>query len=143
MGTTTGVTDDDGDTSGDDTEAEAESTAAGSSGGGTAADTDHELENACEDESECVLHSDCCTCEAVHIDEAPASCNMGCERNACERWGVTELLCSHTCHIFLLECDPAMVTCATPAPQCEDGFVPSVDERCWSGYCVPEELCRP
>jgi hypothetical protein len=100
-------------------------------------------EYACADESECLLHSDCCGCTAVHVDEPIAACDMSCDRNACESWGITGLLCAHTCHIRLVECDAAMVTCDQAPPACDDGFSPSVDERCWSGYCIPTDLCRP
>ena len=98
----------------------------------------------CEDRNECVLHSDCCSCVAVHADqEVPACADESCERGLCEVWGIDRYLCSHTCHIELVECDAEMVTCSDPPPECEAGMAPSVDERCWSNHCVPEELCRP
>jgi hypothetical protein len=100
-------------------------------------------EHACEAVSECRLHSDCCTCEALHVDQLPETCDAQCERTMCQQWGITQLLCSHTCLIKLVDCDATMVTCAESAPACDDGFAPGVDERCWSGHCVPEHLCRP
>jgi hypothetical protein len=101
------------------------------------------IANACESVDECRLVNDCCTCEAIHRDETPAECPADCERPQCDVWGISEMLCSHTCLIRLVECDAAMVTCADPPPACEDGFMPSLEERCWSGHCVPVELCRP
>ncbi len=98
----------------------------------------------CEDRGECQLHSDCCSCVALHEDQpAPACDDNSCMRGQCEIWGIERLLCSHTCLIELVECDAAMVMCSDPPPDCEAGFTPSIDERCWSGRCVPDDLCRP
>lgn len=98
----------------------------------------------CAQDNECILHGDCCTCIALHRDQpAPEACPTDCERDACDVWGLSEVLCSHECRITLVECDPAMVTCADAPPDCEDGQLPSLLERCWSGHCVPQDLCRP
>jgi hypothetical protein len=98
----------------------------------------------CESRSECLLHSDCCSCVALHEDqEVPSCADETCMRGTCEAWGIERFLCSHTCHIELVECDATMVTCSDAPPDCEPGFVPSLDERCWSQHCVPEALCRP
>ncbi|MEM6995919.1 MAG: hypothetical protein AAF721_35740 [Myxococcota bacterium] len=120
-------------------------TDAGSGGGNNSEGTGAPLPDfLCEERSECVLHSDCCSCEALHVDQSAAACDdTTCMRGTCEVWGIERLLCSHTCHIELVECDPAMVTCRESPPDCEAGFVASLDERCWSGHCVPTELCRP
>jgi hypothetical protein len=98
----------------------------------------------CTEESECYLHGDCCSCVALHRDQpVPEACIGDCERDACDTWGLTEVLCSHSCLVRLVECDPAMVTCADPPPDCGEGEMPSLEERCWSGHCVPQDLCRP
>lgn len=98
----------------------------------------------CTSVDECYLHGDCCSCVALHRDEpAPQSCPADCDRDACETMGLTQILCSHSCLIELVECDPAMVTCADAPPACPEGQVPSLQERCWSGYCVVADLCRP
>ena len=140
--TSSGDDDDDDDDAGDDDDADTEGADDGNTTNpGTGAPLPDFL---CEDRSECVLHSDCCSCVALHVDEeAPACDDTTCMRGTCEVWGIERLLCSHTCHIELVECDASMVTCDEPAPQCEDGFLPSIDERCWSAHCVPEALCRP
>jgi hypothetical protein len=137
------VRDSEGSSSTSDEPGEASTTGNAHSDSGVASTGPAEPQWACEDESECVLHSDCCSCTAVHADEPIPACDRTCDRNVCESWGITELLCAHTCHIRLLECDAAMVTCERAPPGCGDGFTPSVDERCWSGYCIPTELCRP
>lgn len=124
---------------------EASSDGSGSSSEDTGSDASSSggLEYACTAVSECRLHSDCCSCVAVHADEPVAACDASCERNTCETWGVSELLCAHTCHIRLLECDPTLVACDEAPPRCDDGFVPTIAERWWTGYCAPQEVCRP
>jgi hypothetical protein len=98
---------------------------------------------ACTDVRDCVLVNDCCTCAAIHEDEEPpAACDAECARNLCDLWG-TDLLCSHTCLLQLVRCDPALVECADDPPTCEDGFAPAVEDRCWTQQCVPVELCTP
>jgi hypothetical protein len=89
------------------------------------------------------LVSDCCTCEALHVDAETPECDADCERGVCEDWGITEILCSHTCLIRLVECDATLVECADAPPDCDEGFAPSVEARCWTRHCVPIELCTP
>ncbi|MFO0634754.1 MAG: hypothetical protein U0168_18070 [Nannocystaceae bacterium] len=107
-------------------------------GGSEAADP-----SACSDRSECRLHSDCCTCDALAVGETPPACDLTCERDLCEQWGITEILCSHTCLLRLQDCDPGLVQCADAPPSCEPGFVATVVDRCWTRHCVPEALCTP
>lgn len=120
---------------------EAGSTTEGGSDSGES--TGAPLPGACEERSDCMLHSDCCTCEALHVDVEPPACDATCDRTKCEDWGITEILCSHTCLVRLVECDASLVECADEEPECEDGFVPSVEARCWTRHCVPLELCVP
>lgn len=101
------------------------------------------LPGACSDRSECRLHSDCCTCDALAVDQTPPACDLTCERTLCEQYGITEILCSHTCLVRLVDCDPTLVQCADAPPTCDPGLVPSVAERCWTRHCVPEALCTP
>jgi hypothetical protein len=119
-----------------------------SSGGSTAAQSTDAtggtpIEGSCTNVRECRLHSDCCTCEAIALDQVPEPCGLTCERTACEDWGITELLCSHTCLVRLVDCDPALVNCADAPPVCAEGFAPSVEQRCWTRHCVPVDLCTP
>jgi hypothetical protein len=107
------------------------------------ASTDAPLPGACEERSDCKLVDDCCTCEAMHVDADPPECDADCERTTCEDWGITEILCSHTCLIRLVECDPTLVECADAPPECDDGFAPSIEARCWTRHCVPMDLCVP
>lgn len=128
---------------GDSSDDDAESTSA-TTGDPTADDgTTTPLPGACEDVSECRLHSDCCTCEALPAGETPPACDADCERPLCDEWGITDILCSHTCLVRLVECDAGLVECADPEPPCDAGFVPSIEERCWTRHCVPVELCTP
>ncbi len=100
-------------------------------------------DGACEDVAECRLHGDCCTCAAIAVGQTPEPCDLTCERDVCTEWGTTELLCSHTCLLRLVECDADLIDCADAPPTCEAGFVPSVEQRCWTRRCVPAELCTP
>jgi hypothetical protein len=115
------------------------STTAGTDEGSTTAP----LPGACIEDSECRIFSDCCTCDAFGSDEEPPQCDADCDRPLCEQWGVSEAICSHTCHLRLVECDPALVMCPDAPPDCADGFAPSVEMRCWTRHCVPVELCTP
>lgn len=126
----------------DATEGDDDTTAA-TSDDPTADDTTAPLPGACEDDSECRLHSDCCRCEALPAGDTPPACDADCERPLCEAWGITEILCSHTCLVRLVECDASLVECADPEPECDAGFAPSIEERCWTRHCVPTELCTP
>lgn len=117
---------------------------ASTSGAESSGSTGHPAPSfACEDRSECVLHSDCCGCQAMHVDEPVPACDQDCNRTACEQWGITEMLCSHTCLVRLVECNADKVTCTQMQPPCEEGFRATVEERCWTGRCVPAHLCRP
>jgi len=98
---------------------------------------------ACEDVSECRLLDDCCSCEAFHESEdVPPSCDLACDRTVCQLWN-TGVVCAHTCRLRLVDCDPALIMCADEPPPCEDGFQGAIIDRCWTGQCVPVELCTP
>lgn len=101
------------------------------------------LPGACVDEADCRIFSDCCTCDAFAMDEHPMECAADCDRTLCEEWGITEVICSHTCHLLLVDCDPGLVMCPDAPPDCADGFAPSIEMRCWTRHCVPVELCVP
>ncbi|HWB74470.1 MAG TPA: hypothetical protein VG755_05935 [Nannocystaceae bacterium] len=101
------------------------------------------LPGACVDASDCRIFSDCCTCDAFASDEQPEECAADCDRTLCEEWGITEAICSHTCHLRLVDCDPGLVMCPDAPPECDDGFAPSIEMRCWTRHCVPVELCTP
>jgi hypothetical protein len=129
--------------SGDDGVATAADVTSADGSGGGSGTAGPPVDGACMSVGDCTLVNDCCTCEARLRDEPAAECLAVCDRPLCDVWGVNELLCSHTCLLLLVECDAAMVTCTDAPPVCEAGFVPSLEERCWSGHCVPSELCRP
>ena len=136
-------TSDPGSTAGDDPSS-AES--AGDSTDGSASESAGSTTGAtlaCVDESDCRLFDDCCSCEALHVDEdVPPSCDLACDRTLCQLWN-TDVICSHTCLLRLVDCDPALIECADEPPACDDGTRPAILERCWTGQCVPVELCTP
>jgi hypothetical protein len=127
---------------GDGTTAGGDETTVGSSGGASSSD-EGASPGACSADSECRLHSDCCSCQALPRDAETPACDAQCDRPMCEQWGVSEVLCSHTCLLRLVDCDPALVMCDEAAPTCEQGFAPSIESRCWTRHCVPVELCTP
>jgi hypothetical protein len=96
----------------------------------------------CVDDEDCRLVNDCCTCEAILVGEEPPTCDLDCARPLCDLWG-TGALCSHTCRLRLVKCDPALIMCADDPPTCEEGFQPAIEDRCWTQQCVPVELCTP
>ncbi|CAN96284.1 hypothetical protein predicted by Glimmer/Critica [Sorangium cellulosum So ce56] len=115
----------------------------GSGSGGTAGQGGAEPE--CSVDEDCRLASDCCTCGAYPASaEAPEACAEDCDQYRCERYAVERAMCfagrctvatSHNCSPLFAECD------ALP-PECPEGTLPSVaDNRCWTGQCVPIELC--
>lgn len=136
-----------GGSSGPDGSTQASESGEGDPSGGTTAEsagsTGPPPPGSCVEDAECRLHGDCCTCEALQIDEVPAACDQACDRDKCDDWGITEILCSHTCLVRLVECDASLVDCADAPPPCDAGFVPSVEARCWTRHCVPAELCVP
>jgi hypothetical protein len=135
-----------GSTAASSTDASSTSTAdtgAGPSSGELGSSSEAALPGACIEAADCRLYSDCCTCDAFASDEEPPDCSADCDRTMCEEWGVTEAICSHTCHLRLVDCDPMLIMCDETPPACDEGFTPSIESRCWTRHCVPVELCTP
>jgi hypothetical protein len=141
---TDGASSDDGTASGSTAAGESTSTEGGRDDSGSdAASSTTGGALACTDVRDCRLLDDCCTCEALHVDEdVPPTCDLACDRTMCELWN-TDLVCSHTCLLRLVDCDPALIMCDEPPPECGDGFQPAVEDRCWTQQCVPVALCTP
>ena len=131
--TTTGTTATSEATTSSTSEATTEATTTG--GGGEAE---------CKSDDECVLFSDCCTCDGVHVDEEVMPCDKLCIIGTCESLGVSTVSCRlDHCVAGRLHCDDAGVLCDAPVPLCEPGYLPEVDEKgtCYTGGCVPVHLC--
>ncbi len=130
-GATTGVTTGPGTTTG-------EATTEGATTGGD--------DLPCETDEDCKLvEGDCCSCAATHVDNDPPVCDLECQQTVCEEYGISEAVCEQgQCVPAEVNCDDSQILCDAIPPQCEDGFVPSVDEQgaCWTGACVPAIYCN-
>ena len=118
----------------------ATTTTAGSGSGG-------ELSTACVEDDDCALDSDCCHCRA-YSGEFPDdhSCDSPpCFAPLCEGEGISVARCVESVCTAVIACDPSRVTCDALPPECPDeGRVPTVGpDNCWTGRCMPEEMCTP
>lgn len=131
-----------GDTSADGT-ATADDDGSSSGPSGTSAGDTGAPGMACTSDDDCVLFDDCCSCQALHVDDAPPpSCPMECKATACMGYGITGVHCEQgSCELDELSCDPLQVACDALPPECQEGFLPSVGNACWTGDCVPAEVC--
>lgn len=110
--------------------------------GSTGSGTTDAPDLGCGDDNDCKLHSDCCTCAGVPVDEQIATCDEDCKQTRCDEYGVDQAICRFgVCTTERLSCDQSKVACNAPAPACPEGQLPAVADLCWSGQCVPAALC--
>lgn len=96
----------------------------------------------CDVDADCKLHSDCCACEGVPVDEEVANCEKECKQPLCSEFGVEAAVCRlGVCETERLSCDQSKVVCDAPTPDCPDGTLPETTPECWTGKCVPSALC--
>jgi hypothetical protein len=139
--------DDDGEaTADDDAATSADGTASdGDSSGpsGTSAGDTGAPGMACTSDDDCVIFEDCCSCDPMHVDDAqPPMCEVDCKATACMAIGITGVHCEQgSCELDDLSCNPAFVACDALPPDCEPGTLPSIADGCWTGLCVPAEVC--
>lgn len=110
-------------------------TSFGSSGG---------LDFECFDAETCTLFDTCCDCTVLAPGEAGVdSCpNVDCAQGWCEANGVNQVQCSFgTCTLVKASCNPAQVVCDALPPLCEPPGLPSIVDGCWTGQCIPPQLC--
>lgn len=109
----------------------------GSAGGGA--------EPECSSDDDCRVFSDCCTCAAYPVaGEAPEACPAVCAQGRCEQYQIDQARCfAGSCILATPHaCSPLPVECDSLPPACPDGTLPSVGaDRCWTGDCVPSDLC--
>lgn len=99
-------------------------------------------EDECVTDEDCKLHSDCCVCEGVPVDEDVGDCEKECKQPLCSEFGVTGAVCRlGVCEAQRLSCDQTKVACNEPPPVCPPGTLPETDAECWTGACVPQALC--
>lgn len=102
--------------------------------------------SSCEAPDDCVVVDDCCTCGAVLAGaEAPACDVLECDTTMCESYGVTPVpQCEQdSCELAPLSCSRSDALCDAEPPECPLGQAAPLDPQsgCWTGGCVPAELC--
>jgi hypothetical protein len=113
---------------------------------GSSSDTGPAPAEECVTLADCVVVDDCCSCLVIHEDEAPPDCDIeACLQSTCSALGLPPVAACElgSCELAPVPCNPAFVSCESLPPDCEDGFFPGVnpDSSCWTGTCVPAEVC--
>ncbi|HEY8379218.1 MAG TPA: hypothetical protein VIK91_22145 [Nannocystis sp.] len=147
--TMTGVTGSTGETSGETTTGETTTSSTGETTGETTTSstgtTGEPVGFTCEQDSDCQVHTDCCTCDVLAKDELPPPCGiMECLIDVCSTLdiGAGQAVCRFgRCTFEKVNCNPAQVLCDALPPNCPPGQLPSVSGACWSGQCAPVEAC--
>jgi hypothetical protein len=120
----------------------------GSSSDDSSTDTGPDPADECVVDDDCVLIDDCCTCEAIPATDPAPDCDIkACLIPTCQSQGIpsAEAVCEFgSCEIANVECNPDFVSCDSLPPDCGAGFYPAVDvdAACWTGTCVPAEVCE-
>jgi hypothetical protein len=97
----------------------------------------------CQNDDDCRLVNDCCTCQAIPVGEKAAVCdpNRACVVSTCAQYqGVSRAHCSAGRCVLGFACDPAQLLCKRVAPLCPAGQVPQVVNGCY-GECVDARQC--
>lgn len=97
----------------------------------------------CTQDTDCTVHEDCCSCEAVPVSDVPPDCEAGCQETACAalEYKAMALCVDGICRFPETTCDPSSVVCGAPTPNCPDGTLPEVMGQCWTFKCVPVAAC--
>ena len=96
----------------------------------------------CDQNEDCKVVDDCCTCDVVPIATKGLACASACKQSACQASGYAEpkaACVGHRC-IFDISCKSEEVTCKSAKPTCSAGLVPGVIGSCW-GPCVRPDQC--
>lgn len=114
-------------------------------GGETTTTTGEPMGATCEQDSDCEIFTDCCTCDVIAAGEQPPACDVPeCFVDVCSTFdlGAQQAVCRFgRCTFAKVTCNPTAVTCKTLPPDCAPGTLPSVVDDCWSGQCTPVEAC--
>lgn len=99
----------------------------------------------CLSADECILHDDCCRCDAYYVeDDPPPECDEECDVTMCEYLGVTAATCNLDDEIWgcspSIDCRASSAACEQAPPQCPEGELPTVIDGCW-GPCLPATSC--
>lgn len=100
----------------------------------------------CEQDSDCEIFTDCCTCDVIAVGEQPPACDVQeCFVDVCSTYdlGPQQAVCRFgRCTFEKVTCNPSAVSCNAQPPDCAPGTLPSVAGDCWSGQCTPVEACN-
>lgn len=111
--------------------------------GSTTDDTGSVVPGECESDADCKLFEDCCECKGVPVGDDSPICKLECDQTVCDAIGVDAAICRlGQCITERLDCDASKVVCLAFPPDCPEGQLPGVDGNCWSGACVPAEICN-
>lgn len=133
-----------GETTGDTTAGTggSDSGASDSGSGGSTSDTG-EPAATCQQDGDCQLVDDCCTCDVIGQGDDPPKCDVPeCFATTCSAEGLVPASAAcrlGQCHLGPLPC-AGPVDCAQAPPDCAAGTLPSIVNGCW-GACVPARLC--
>ncbi len=95
----------------------------------------------CGADTDCELHSDCCTCAAHHAGEKdPPLCGVQCIIGTCESMMIAQAHCDSGACTARIDCDVSDVFCLAPTPVCPAGKVLSQSGGCY-GPCVDPADC--
>lgn len=118
-----------------------ETTAFETTGTTTSDDTGTPVD-ACEKDADCKLQDDCCVCAGIPNDLDPVPCDGECKQSKCSELGIDQAVCRlGVCETERLSCDQNKVACDALPPDCPEGQLPTTTPACWTGNCVPAELC--
>lgn len=124
-------------TSGETTDTSGETTEPGTTG--------DPVGSTCEQDSDCQIYTDCCTCDVLAVGEQPPPCGVPeCFVDVCSTLdiGVNAPVCRFgRCTFDKVTCNPTSIICDAAPPNCPLGQLPSVKGDCWSGQCTPVEAC--
>jgi len=99
----------------------------------------------CIVDADCQLLSDCCSCQAAPLGEAPDQCDAVCDEARCDLLGIDSAICSFgACTTSRVNCDDSGLLCDAPPPACPVGLLPQVNDAgdCWTGQCVRGIQCE-
>lgn len=114
-----------------------------SGSGSTTGDPGPILPGECASNADCKLFEDCCECKGVPLDDASPICELECDQTRCDDLEIDNAVCRlGQCITERLDCDSSNVICLVQPPMCPEGLLPGVDGDCWSGECVPGQLCN-
>jgi hypothetical protein len=109
----------------------------GGSGGTTAAPAPE-----CQDDADCTLVNDCCSCEGVSKNETVPECSlMNCFVSTCESMSLSQpmAMCRAGRCVVNADCNQAHALCNSIPPVCSPGKTPIVVNGCWGGCIDPIE----